>query len=168
MQDLLRGWSRKGKDSPDLRAVVGEIAGLLRSYLISSVVGDRYAASWVSQAFAEEVIEYIASPWSKAEAYLESLSVFSQGRLVLMDHPQQTRELQCLERRTRAGGKDIVDHPRGAHDDYANVLALAAVSAVSAATYEPGGTKVVWASGAALELFGELEYNAEGWLQRRL
>ena len=28
-----------------------------------------------------------------------------------------------------AGGKDQVDHPRGQHDDHANVLALAAVTA---------------------------------------
>ena len=94
--------------------------------------------------------------------------MFSQGRIEILDHLQLIRELQCLERRTRAGGKDIVDHPRGGHDDYANVLALAAVSAVSAATYEPGGTEVVWASDGALELFGELEYDAEGWLQRGL
>ncbi len=69
---------------------------------------------------------------SQSAAYIECLPLFSQGRLKLLDHPQQGRELQCLERRTRAGGKDIVDHPRGGHDDYANVLALAAVAAVEA------------------------------------
>lgn len=143
VQDVLRGWRRKGKESPDLRAVVGEIAGLLRDYLIGSVVGDRYAAAWVSQAFGEEGTEYIASPWSKAQAYLEVLPVFSQGRLEILDHPQLVRELQCLERRTRAGGKDIVDHPRGGHDDYANVLALAAASALSAASAPPLWEEIV-------------------------
>jgi len=31
-----------------------------------------------------------------------------------------------LERRPRAGGKTLVDHPHGGHDDHANALALAA------------------------------------------
>jgi hypothetical protein len=35
-----------------------------------------------------------------------------------------------LERRPRAGGKLLVDHPRGRHDDHANALALAAAMAM--------------------------------------
>jgi len=158
VQDVLRGWRRKGKESPDLRAVVGEIAGILRSYLIGSVVGDRYAASWVSQAFAEEGIQYVASPWSKAEAYLESLPVFSQGRLEILDHPQLIRELQCLERRTRAGGKDVIDHPRGGHDDFANVTTLAVVSALSAASApEPWEEVEIGPGGDPCGFFTELD-----------
>jgi hypothetical protein len=34
-----------------------------------------------------------------------------------------------LERRPRPGGKDVVEHPRGGHDDYINALALAATYA---------------------------------------
>src|SRR5947207_9422085 len=36
------------------------------------------------------------------------------------------RELKLLEARPRAGGRTLIDHPSGSHDDYANALALAA------------------------------------------
>ena len=32
-------------------------------------------------------------------------------------------QLANLERRTRSGGKDVIDHPHGCHDDVANVVA---------------------------------------------
>ena len=41
------------------------------------------------------------------------------------------RELKLLERRPRAGGRDRVDHPTGGHDDFANVVTLAAALALS-------------------------------------
>jgi len=128
VQDVLRGWVRRDGQSPDLRGVVGEIAALVKEYRLRSVVGDRYSAGWVRQAFRDEGITYEESKLDKSAAYLELLPLFSRDRVAVLDHAQQERELQALERRTRAGGKDIVDHPRGGHDDYANVLALAAAS----------------------------------------
>ena len=38
-------------------------------------------------------------------------------------------QLVSLERRTARGGKDSIDHPRGAHDDVANAVAGAVVIA---------------------------------------
>ncbi len=131
MQDVLRGWSRRGGKSPDLGSVVAKIAKLAYSYGTRTVVGDRYGAAWVRQAFEEEKITYRESEYDKSTAYIETLPLFSQGRIHILDHPRLVRELQCLERRTRAGGKDVVDHPRGGHDDFANVLAVAAADAVS-------------------------------------
>jgi hypothetical protein len=52
----------------------------------------------------------------------------------IVDHPELVRELKKLERRARAGGRAMVDHPRGGHDDFANALCLAAVAATCAAT----------------------------------
>jgi hypothetical protein len=132
VQDVLRGWKRVGKESPDLRAVVSKIAGLCREYRVSRIMGDRYSAGWVRQSFAEEGITYEPAKHTKAEAYLEALPLFSRGQLELLDHSEMMREFQCLERRTRAGGRDIVDHPRAGHDDYSNVTALAAVTHGSA------------------------------------
>jgi hypothetical protein len=43
-----------------------------------------------------------------------------------------------LERRPRAGGRTLVDHPTGGHDDYANALALA-VALASHTRSEPFG-----------------------------
>jgi hypothetical protein len=67
----------------------------------------------------------------KSLAYLETEPLFAQGRIELLDHPQLARELKLLERRPRAGGRTLVDHPAGGHDDYANALALAATLAAS-------------------------------------
>jgi hypothetical protein len=32
-------------------------------------------------------------------------------------------QLTCLERKTRSGGKDVIDHPNGMKDDLANAVA---------------------------------------------
>ena len=56
--------------------------------------------------------------------------LFAQGRIEILNHPQLIRELKLLERRPRAGGKDLVDHPRNQHDDHANSLALVAAGVI--------------------------------------
>ncbi len=66
----------------------------------------------------------------KSRACLEVEPLFAQGRIEILDHPQLMRELKMLERRPRAGGKIIVDHPHGGRDDYANALALAAAKSM--------------------------------------
>ncbi|HVA40841.1 MAG TPA: hypothetical protein VNF49_09260, partial [Candidatus Binataceae bacterium] len=60
---------------------------------------------------------------TRSEIYLEVLPLFSQSRIELLDLPVLRTQLLLLERRTRAGGRDSVDHPRGAHDDHANAAA---------------------------------------------
>ena len=50
--------------------------------------------------------------------------LFAQGKIEILDHPELSRELRLLERRPRPGGKVIIDHPRGSHDDFANSLAI--------------------------------------------
>ncbi len=125
VQDVIRGWKRVR----DLEAVVKEISSSLRAFGLNAVVGDRYAAGWVREAFQREGIYYQDAERTKAEAYLEAHPLFAQGRIELLDEPTLARELRLLESRPRQGGKTIVDHPRGTHDDYANALALAAAKA---------------------------------------
>ena len=130
VQDVLKGYSRRGGEV-NLEAIVNEYAATLREYGVNTVTGDRYAGNWVREAFKREDIHYADAERTKAEAYLEAQPLFAQGRIELLDHPRQTRELKLLEARPRAGGKTIVDHPRGGHDDYANALVLAALAAVT-------------------------------------
>jgi hypothetical protein len=130
VQDVMKGWGRKGSQAPDLGGVVQEIADLLRVYGARVCYGDKYAAAWVTQAFAECRISYMEAPLDRSAAYLAVEPLFSQGTIALLDHPQLVRELKMLERRPRAGGKTLVDHPSGLHDDHANALALAAALAV--------------------------------------
>jgi len=45
------------------------------------------------------------------------------GRVELPPCPIIERQLCALERRTSRGGRDIIDHPPGGHDDRANAAA---------------------------------------------
>lgn len=124
--DVCRGV--KSPFSPE--SVVKEYAALLKSYRCSSVVGDRYSGEWVVEAFSKEGIHYRHAELTKSECYLESLPLFSQGVVDLLDVAALTTELMQLERRTSRSGRDSVDHPPQGRDDHANaccgVLAMLA------------------------------------------
>lgn len=107
----------------DPETVVSSMADTLKSYGVREVRGDQYAGNWVPAAFSRHGITYKASEFSRSELYLEVLPLFSQGRIELLDLSVLRTQLLLLERRTRAGGRDSVDHPRGAHDDHANSAA---------------------------------------------
>lgn len=114
--DVCRGI--KPPFSPE--SVVKEYAALLKSYRLSSVVGDRYSGQWVIESFSKEGIYYRHSDLTKSELYLETLPLFAQGCVDLLDVPALTMELMQLERRTSRSGKDSVDHPPAGRDDHAN------------------------------------------------
>ncbi len=98
----------------------------MTAYGIGTVIGDRYAAQWVPQAFARAGISYRPSQMAKSDCYLNLLPLFTTKRIEIPDDPVLMQQLQLLERRRGSQGKDSVDHPVGAHDDRANVVALAA------------------------------------------
>ncbi|MGC4097339.1 MAG: hypothetical protein QM706_09500 [Nitrospira sp.] len=104
----------------DPSQVVQEYATLLKSYRCYSVTGDRYSGQWVVEAFGKTGLTYRHSDLSKSELYLESLPLFAQGCVDLLDLSSLTTELMQLERRTARSGKDSVDHPPGGKDDHAN------------------------------------------------
>jgi hypothetical protein len=105
----------------DPAVVVEDFVNLLKEYRIRQVVGDAYSGEWVVQAFQAEGIDYRTSGRSKSEIYLEALPLFSRGQVELPDARPLLIELASLERRTARGGRDSVDHPKGSHDDRANV-----------------------------------------------
>jgi len=111
------------------RECVSAIAQILRKYNIEEVTGDAYAGEWVTRSFEDEDIYYRNSDLSKSEIYIEFLPLLMQRSVELLDNARLAGQLKSLERRTRSGGRDIVDHPRGLHDDCANVCAGACVLA---------------------------------------
>jgi hypothetical protein len=129
LHDVMKGWTRRGSEGVDLDGIVNECVAILKRYGITTVLGDDYAGQWVKQAFQSRGIRY-DSAQEKSKAYVELEPLFAQGRIDLIDHPQLARELKSLERRLRSGGRVLVDHPRGGHDDHANALALAAAKAI--------------------------------------
>ena len=112
---------RKAPFSPD--SVVSEFAETLKSYRISTVVGDRYAGAWPRERFSVHGVIYRTADLNRGELYLAFLPLVNSGRVDLLDSTRMVAQFVGLERRTSRGGKDFVDHAPGAHDDIANAVA---------------------------------------------
>ncbi len=111
--------------------VIASMAEELRRFRIYKVVGDAYGADYCSSSFASNSVHYTKADRNKSALYAELLALLCAGEIELLDNPTLVGQLASLERRTRSGGKDIIDHPRGAKDDLAN--AVAGVAVVTAA-----------------------------------
>ena len=95
----------------------------LKRFNIRRVIGDNYAADCVSRAFEGCGIRYMKCAKPKSALYLELLPRLCSAERDLLDNPVCINQLASLERRTRSGGKDSIDHPPNGHDDLANVVA---------------------------------------------
>ncbi|HWA25699.1 MAG TPA: hypothetical protein VG734_08570 [Lacunisphaera sp.] len=104
-------------------AVIGEMAEELKRYGLRQVQGDNYAADYTVSAFASYGIRFIRSEKPRSALYLELLPRICSGEVELLDDEVLVGQIASLERRTRSGGKDIIDHPPGGHDDIANSVA---------------------------------------------
>jgi hypothetical protein len=107
----------------DPAEVIDEMVEEMRFYRVKRITGDNYAAEFVSRGFQANGVRYEKSEKNKSELYMELLPRLCSGDVELLDHKKLIDQLAALERRTRSGGRDIVDHPRGEHDDAANVVA---------------------------------------------
>jgi len=124
--------------------VVAEYAEILKSFGIGSISGDKYAGEWVAAAFRDQGIMFQSAEKTKSEIYLEFEPMVAQGIVELLDHKKLFNQLRGLERRTRSGGRDSVDHYPGGHDDLANSVAGVCVMAKGS-----GDGPRVWSLGPA-------------------
>jgi hypothetical protein len=100
---------------------VARFGQVLQSFNLHRVTGDRYGAEWVVDAFRHYAISYEPAGLDKSAIYAETLPLFAERRVELLDNKRLTTELRLLERRPRSGGRgDAIDHPPRAHDDAAN------------------------------------------------
>jgi hypothetical protein len=129
--DLIR--ERRSPFSPD--DVVNEFSALLKAYGVGTVRGDRYGGLWPRERFSVHGVEYITADKPKSDLYRDLLPVLNSGRAELLDHARLIGQLCSLERHTARGGRDSIDHAPGAHDDVANSVAGAIVTAVRAIDY---------------------------------
>lgn len=107
---------------------------VLSAYGLSTVTGDQYSGEWVTSAFMQHGVTYQPSELSASEIYSETLPLFTENYVELLDHLQLRTELALLERRARPGGRgDLIDHPQRAHDD----AAIAACGALLLAARTP-------------------------------
>jgi hypothetical protein len=124
--DLIR--ERRPPFSPD--DVVNEFSALLKAYGVGTVRGDRYGGLWPRERFAVHGVEYVTADRPKSDLYRDLLPTLNSGRVELLDHPRLLAQLCGLERRTARCGRDSIDHAPSAHDDVANAVAGAIVTAV--------------------------------------
>ncbi len=123
--DLVAARGRRGRQPFDLDAAVAACAQDLIRYGCRRVLGDRYAGAWPIAAFGRHGVTYEHSRQPKSELYLALQPLLTMGRLELPPDPETIKQAKLLERRRGAQGKDVVDHPVGAHDDRINSIALA-------------------------------------------
>jgi hypothetical protein len=139
--DLVREW--RAPFSPD--QVIEEMVFIVRKYSIEAVIGDNFAAEFCKAAFESRGIQYervTSNPWSnsaiatvakpKSQLYLELLPRLCSGEIELLDNEVLISQLAGLERRTRVGGRDLIDHGPGQKDDVANSVAGVVVVAAQA------------------------------------
>ncbi len=122
----------------DPHQVVAGMVMTLRRYGIDKILGDAYSAEWCRTTYQSHGITYnrastsvykegsqvknkIAKP--KNILYMELLPRLTSGTVELLDDEVLISQLASLQRRTRSGGRDVVDHVQGAKDDAANCLA---------------------------------------------
>lgn len=99
------------------------MSDVLRKYHVRKVTGDNYAGEWPVEAFQAHGIRYTKAELPASGLYLELLPRICSKEIELLDDEILINQLSNLERRTRSGGKDIIDHPPGGHDDVANAVA---------------------------------------------
>ncbi len=126
VQDVMKAWRAPRGEKLELALVVGEIAALLARFGLYRLIGDRYAGEWPAQEFRKKSVLYEPAEHDKSAAYIELEPWFSTGAIEMLDHPELVHEAGLLEKRLKPGGKKpTIDHPKGAHDDHPNALALA-------------------------------------------
>lgn len=113
-------------------AVVGQFCEVLDAYKLKVVTGDRFAGDFCAEQFRLRGVAYHSSERNKSEIYVELLPAINCQRVDLLDNPRMTAQLCGLERHTGRGtGREIIDHPRDAHDDLINAAGGALVLAAT-------------------------------------
>jgi len=103
--------------------VVREFAALIHSYRCFEVISDRFSREWVKLEFEKWGVRVKYSPKSVSELYLDFLPLVTSRAVELLDNRRLIGQLGNLERRVRSGGRDLVTHFPGQHDDIANAAA---------------------------------------------
>lgn len=114
----------------DADIALNEVSEFALSYGCRRVYGDAYGAELTVAAFRARGIDYrqlkadgFEARLNRSQIYLNSLALFTSGRVRLPDNPRLVHQLINLERRAARSGHDTIDHPRGGSDDLANSVA---------------------------------------------
>lgn len=144
VQDVCKGWKKVRGQTVDLDGIVRQICETMSPYGQKTCFGDKYSAGWVIEGFARLGVTYLHPELDTSQCYLALEPHFVQGRIQILDHGQLQKELRLLEKHNRPGGRALVDHPKGGHDDHSTSLALAVAMATQGIDFMPesGGERV--------------------------
>ena len=81
---------------------------------------------------------------TKSEMYSDFLAVLNSQRCQLLDLPRLKSQLLSLERSVRSGGRDLIDHPRGQHDDLINAAVGALLQAGGRQRFRSRRCEIAW------------------------
>jgi hypothetical protein len=112
---------------------------VLHSYGIAKVTADRYAAQWPVAAFGRHGIKLVHSDRDRSQIYLNTLPLFTTGRVRLLDNDRLIAQFAGLVRTTLPGGRDKIDHGKTGADDLCN----SAAGALLLATRDDGRPKIM-------------------------
>jgi len=125
----------------NVESVTEAVAVVLKRFSITQVKGDHYGGRYPRDLFSRHGITYTPSDLDRSSIYLEVLPLLRSGRVDLPESlkgcefnlvdgvPHATKvdvahrmrqQFTQLERKVTGKGKEIVDHPRGKHDDVVN------------------------------------------------
>ncbi|TDT41503.1 hypothetical protein DES49_1598 [Halospina denitrificans] len=135
--------------------VTMECAEDLKRYKLRRAAGDAYAAEWVTSHFRRCGIEYDRSDKNRSQIYLDALPRLTSGKVTLLDNQRLINQVAALERRTRSGGRDSVDHPRNGSDDVAN----AALGAICGQSRDRSG----WIQPMPVAFPGQVQQQPKRW-----
>jgi len=110
--------------------VIADYANILRTFGISEVVSDNYAAGFSADEWARNGIRFRACDNTTAENFLCALPLLTSKRGRLVDDATLRKQLSGLQRRVVAGN-ETVGHAQvaSAHDDLAAAVAGCLVAA---------------------------------------
>ena len=80
-------------------SATAEIAAALKSYGLRDTMGDDHAKGWVIQEFTRHGVAFRSRPaeMDRSALYLETLSLFSAGRVRLIDNKRLVSQYAALE-----------------------------------------------------------------------
>lgn len=111
------------------------VADLAKAYGCRLIIGDRYGAGWIPDAFNKVGVTYEHCERDRSQVYVDCLALFAAGRVRLVDNAKLVHQFANLQRKVSAVGRERVDHgPHGA-DDLSNASAIALTLCVSSAGF---------------------------------
>ena len=113
------------KSPCNVAEAVAQIVPVLRSYGLTSTMGDSYAIGFVIAELQRHRFGFQPRPtgMDRSVLYLTTAPLFNAGRVRLIDNKRLVGQYAALEARLLPGGHTRVAHPPGHHDDLSNVCA---------------------------------------------